>query len=75
MYFAIITFFHILYVLFFINVYMVVFLFNNVIYEFFCYVYVFFLYDYVSSSCQLALFGYSKGFPCFFLSCKANARV
>ena len=27
------------------------------------------------SSCQLALFGFSEVFPCFFLSCKANARV
>ena len=34
MYFATITFFHILYVLFFINVYMIVFLFNTVIYVF-----------------------------------------
>jgi len=43
---------------------------------FYCYVYVFLLYVYVSSSCQLALLGYPHwGFPCFFLSCKANARV
>ena len=34
MYFTIITFFHILWVLVFINAYMVVFLFNNVIYVF-----------------------------------------
>jgi len=34
MYFTIITFFHILQVLFFINAYMVVFLFNTVIYIF-----------------------------------------
>ena len=28
------------------------------------------------SSCQLALFGYpDSGFPFFYLSCKANARV
>ena len=28
------------------------------------------------SSCQLALSDYpDRGFPCFFLSCKANARV
>ena len=28
------------------------------------------------SSCQLALFGYPDwGFPCFFLGCKANARI
>jgi len=38
--------------------YIVVFLFNTVIYVFYGYVYVFLLYDDVSSSCQLALFGY-----------------
>jgi len=43
----------------FIGVYMVVFLFNTVIYVILLfYIYVFLLYDYVSSSCQLALFGY-----------------
>ena len=43
----------------------------------YCYVYVFLLCVYVSSSCQMALFGYPDcwGFSCFFLSCKANARV
>jgi len=36
-----------------------VFLFNNVIYVFFNFMsYIFLLYVYVSSSCQLALFGY-----------------
>jgi len=40
MYFTIITFFHILSVLFFINVYVVLLLFNNVIYVFLLYVYV-----------------------------------
>jgi hypothetical protein len=34
---------------------MLSFLFNTVIYVFFCYVYVFLLYVYVSSSCQLDL--------------------
>ena len=38
--------------------YMVVLLFNTVIYVFYFYVYVFLLYEYVNSSCQLALFGY-----------------
>ena len=49
---------------------MLVFLFNTLIY-------VFLLYVYVSSSRQLALFGYPDCvfLPCFFLSCKANARV
>ena len=49
---------------FFINVYMVLFLFNNVIYVFLLYDYVFSLYD-----CT------TEVFPCFFLSCKANDRV
>jgi len=40
-----------------------------------CYVYVFLLYVYLSSSGQLAIFGYPEVLPCFFLSCKANARV
>ena len=38
---------------------------------FYFYVYVFLFCVYVSSSCQLALFGYRD----FFLSSKANARV
>jgi len=42
----------------FINLYMVVFLYNIVIYVFYCYVFVFLLCAYVSSSCQLAFFGY-----------------
>jgi len=44
---------------------------------FYCCVYVFLLYVYVSSSCQLAIFGYPAWgfFPCFYLSCMANARV
>jgi hypothetical protein len=58
MYCAIITFFLIIYFLIFINVHMVVFLFNTAIYVFYCYVDVFLMYVYVSSSCQLALFGY-----------------
>jgi hypothetical protein len=34
---------------------------------FYCYVYVFLLYDYVPSSCQLALLGYTdRGFSVFF---------
>ena len=41
------------YVLFFINAYMAVFLFNTVIY-----VFSLLLYVYISSSCQLALFSY-----------------
>ena len=43
---------------------------------FYCYVNLFLLYVSVSSPCQLALFGYpTELFPCFFLSCKTNARV
>ena len=41
---------------------------------FLLYVYIL-IYIYISSSCQLALFGYSEVFPCFYLSCKANAKV
>jgi hypothetical protein len=48
---------------FFINVYVVLFLFNNVIY-------VFLLYDYV-----YIWLPWLRFFPCFFFSCKANARV
>jgi len=59
MYFTIITFFHILWVLFFINPYMVVFLFNAVIYVFLLFMsYIFLFYVYVSSLCQLVLLGY-----------------
>jgi magnesium-transporting ATPase (P-type) len=47
---------------FFINVYVFLFLFNNVIY-------VFLLHDCL---CMTTL---TEVFPCFFLSCKANARV
>jgi len=48
----------------FISANMVVFLFNTVIYF---HVFEFLLYVYVSSSSQLALFGYpDRGFPCFF---------
>jgi len=42
----------------FVSQYMVVLLFNTVIYVFYFYVYVFLLYDYVNSSCQLSLFSY-----------------
>ena len=61
MYFTstVITFLHILQVLFFINVYMVLFLFDNVIYVFL-------------SLCMTTL---TEVFLCFFLSCKAKARV
>ena len=42
----------------------------------YCYVSVFLLHVYVYPTCRLALFGYpDRGFPVFFLSCKANARV
>ena len=53
---------------FFINVYMALFLFNNVIY-------VFLLYDYVFFTVCLCITTLTEVFPCFFLSCKANARV
>ena len=52
---------------FFINVYMVLFPFNNVIY-------VFLLYDCILTVC-LCMTTLTEVFPCFFLSCKANARV
>ena len=55
-------------IIFFINVYMVLFLFNNVIY-------VFLLYDYVLFTVCLCMTTLTEVFPCFFLSCKANARV
>ena len=55
-------------IFFFINVYIVLFLFNNVIY-------VFLLYDYVFFSVCLCITTLTEVFPCFFLSCKANARV
>jgi len=48
---------------FFINVYMVLFLFNNVIYVFLLF-----------TAC-LSMTTLTEGFPCFYLSCKANARV
>jgi hypothetical protein len=54
-------------IIFFVNVYMVLFLFNNVIYVFLLYDYVFSMYVYVWLPWQV--------FPCFFLSCKANAWV
>jgi hypothetical protein len=68
MYFNIITFFHILYVLFFINVYMVLFLFNNVIYLSLLLL----IYILIVCLCMATL---TEGFPCLFLSCKAKARV
>jgi hypothetical protein len=49
-----------------------------------CILIVMFMYSYcyvrsdlyiLLSLCQLALFGYPEVFPCFFLRCKANARV
>jgi len=52
----------------FINVYMVVFLFNNVIYVFLLLL----LCILIVCLCMATL---TKVFPCFFLSCKANARV
>jgi len=67
---------YILYVLLFIDSYMVVFLFNTAIYVLFIFMYVFLLYVYVPSSCQLALFGYPDwGSSLLFLSWKANTRV
>jgi len=60
--------FIILYVLFFINVYMVLFLFDNVIYVFL----LLWLCILIVCLCMATL---TEGFPCFFRSCKANARV
>jgi len=59
---------HILWVLFFINVYMVLFLFDNVIYVFL----LLWLCILIVCLCMTTL---TEVFPCFFLSCKANARV
>ena len=52
----------------FINVYMVLFLFNNVIYVFLLLC----LRILIVCVCMTTL---AEGFPCFFFSCKANARV
>ena len=68
MYFTIITFFYILWVLFFINVYTILFLFNNVIY-------VLLLVCLCILSVCLCMANLTKVFSYFFLSCKANARV
>jgi hypothetical protein len=70
MYFTstIITFLHILYVLFFINVYMVLFLFDNLIYVFLLSL----LRILIVCLCMTTL---TEGFPCFLLSCKAKSRV
>jgi hypothetical protein len=53
---------------FFINVYMVLFLFNNVIYVFLL------LWLCILTVC-LCMTTLTEGFPRFFLSCKVNARV
>jgi hypothetical protein len=53
---------------FFINVYMVLFLFNNAI----CVFLLLCLCILIVCLCMTTL---TEGFPCFFLSCKANARV
>jgi len=53
---------------FFVNVYMVLFLFNNVIYVFLLLC----LCILIVCLCMTTL---TELFPCFFLSCKANARV
>jgi hypothetical protein len=60
--------YHILKVLFFINVYMVLFLFNIVIYVFLLLC----LCILIVCLCMATL---TEVFPCFFLNCKANARV
>jgi hypothetical protein len=69
------------------NVYMVVLLFNTVINVFYCYV-LLYVYVPVVYLCSYCMFIYmfivclcipsatlTEVFPCFFLSCKANARV
>ena len=70
MYFTstVITFLHILKVLFFINVYMVLFLFDNVNYTFLLLC----LCILIVCLCMATL---TEVFPCFFLSCKTNAKV
>jgi hypothetical protein len=98
MYFAIIRFFHILWVLFLFNIYiyiynhiyMVVFLFNTVIFIYFYCIYVFLLLCLIECLCIICMFMYllyvyraswhssatlTEVLPCFFLGCKANARV
>jgi hypothetical protein len=65
---TIITSIHILQVLFFIHVYMILFLFDNVIH-------VFLLLSLCILIVCLCLTILTEGFPCFFLSCKTNARV
>jgi len=77
MYFTIITFFHILQVLFSINAYMVVFLLNTVIYVFLslclCILIVCLcIFIVPASTLRLPL---TEVFLCFFPSCKANAKV
>ena len=48
------------------NTYMVVLLFNAVIYVVYCYIYVFLFYVYISSFCQVAHFGYPDRFYVLF---------
>jgi hypothetical protein len=61
---------------FFVNVYVVVLLFNTVIYVFLLLCLRILILCLCISSWQLAIFGYlTECFPCFFLSCKANATV
>jgi hypothetical protein len=64
----IITFLHILQILFVINVYMVLFLYDNVIY-------VFLLLWLCILILRLCMTNLTEVLPCLFLSCKANARV
>jgi len=62
--------------IFFINVYIIVFLFNTVIYLFLllC-LYSDFMFVYLHRASWHSSATLTEVFPCFFLSCKANARV
>jgi hypothetical protein len=58
-----------------INVYMVVLLFSNVIYVFFISMYSYCMFMYLHSARWHSSATLTEVFPCFFLICKANARV
>jgi hypothetical protein len=62
--------------IFFINVYVVVFLFNTAIYVFyFISMYFCCMFMYLHRASWHSSATLTEVFPCFFLSCKANARV
>jgi hypothetical protein len=56
--------------------YVLLYVYTPIVYLCIYFMFMYSLYVYVSSSCQLTLFAYNdEGFPCFFRSCNANARV